>query len=277
MPRPLLQWWCVLLALFAGASAPLVSAATFLVVPKQVSLKFYFSPTNLTINVGDTVLWTNLGTGIHSLEASPTNAPEQFCGTGTNFISNCSVTFFTPGVFHFDCAQHLPSMTGSVTVLGPFALITNPPNNTIFAAPASVTVGADVTDVGGTVTNVQFLNNGISIATNTAAPYRVTLSNLAVGNYTLRARALDTSSLVATSPPITLRVAPPPSLVATRGTDGPLQFSFNTATNVSYVVEAGLTVTNFSPIVTNAGTGGTQQFSQSNPPPAQRFFRVRLQ
>ena len=277
----LVWWrWCIFGVFPALACGPAVSAATFFVGPKRIGVfpnqLFYWNPTNIVINVGDTVMWTNLGS-IHSLEPSPTNSPEQFCGTGTNFLTSCNVTFLEPGIFHYDCFQHRSSMTGTVTVLGPIALITNPANNAIFSAPATVTVGATATDVGGTVTDVQFLSNGVSLATSTVPPYRVTLTNLAAGHYTLRARAADSSSLVTTSSPVTLRIVSPPSLAATRGANGPLQFSFNTVTGVNYVVEGALTMTNFSPIVTNPGSGGSQQFSQSNPPPAQQFFRVRLQ
>src|SRR4051794_11619946 len=174
MPRQLLPWCCmfgIFLAVLCGRSA---SAATVIIVPKQVFPDFYFSPTNVTINVGDTVVWTNFGINNHSLEASPTNASEQFCGTGTNYISNCAVTFQTPGVFFFDCFQHRTnrtgslSMTGTVTVVAaPVVTITNPPNNSIFPTHADVQVSAQATDADGTVTNVQFLNNGTSFSTST--------------------------------------------------------------------------------------------------------------
>jgi len=281
MHRQLLRWCCILGVVLALVCAPSVSAATFFVGPKRLGVFpnqfFVWNPTNVVINVGDTVMWTNLGS-IHSLKPTPTNSPEQFCGTGTNEIANCTVTFSTSGTFRYDCFQHIATMTGSVIVLGPTAVITNPPNNAIFAAPATVTVSADATNGGGgNVIDVRFLSNGVSIATSTVAPYRVTLSNLAVGSYTLRARATDSSQIVATSPPVTLRVAPPPLIAASRGANGPLQFSFNTVTGVNYVVEGSLVVTNFSPIVTNIGSGGAQQFFQNNPAPTQRFFRVRLQ
>src|SRR5438045_9179641 len=121
MLRQLLRCGCaltVLLVILVGTKAP---AATNFVTPVQIgsfpNQKFYWKPTNVVIAVGDTVMWTNLG-NIHSLEASPTNAPERFCGAGTNVISTCVVTFFSPGVFHFDCSQRLPTMTVSVVGRG---------------------------------------------------------------------------------------------------------------------------------------------------------------
>src|ERR1043166_1631293 len=276
MQRQLLRWACVFVALLALAGGSFVSAATFFVGPKKIGISFYWNPTNIVIAPGDTVMWTHLAS-IHSI--NPTNTTEVFCGTGTNNIESCTVTFLNSGTFPYYCFDHRSTMTGAVIVVAvpPVVTITNPMDNSIFAAPATVTAGASATNVGSSVTNVQFLSNGVAIATSTVAPYRVTLSNLVSGNYTLRARAVNNFALVTTSAPVTIRVAPPPSLAVARGTNGPLQFSFNTATNVSYVVEAGLTVTNFSPIKTNVGDGTPQSFSQSNPPPAQRFFRLRLQ
>ena len=57
---------------------------------------------------------------------------------------------------------------------------------------------------------------------------------------------------------------------------GPLQFQFNTVTGVSYVVDCGLPLTNFSPVVTNPGHGGVLQFSETNAVPSQGTCRVRV-
>jgi plastocyanin len=276
MSRQLLRWCCIWAALLACGTS--VHAATFFVGPKKIGLPYYWNPTNVTIMVGDTVMWTNLGNNVHSLEPSPTNSPEQFCGTGTNLIPSCTVTFLTPGKFFYDCYQHLPSMTGSVTVLAPPTVaITNPVHNALFPTHADVTIRASATDADGSVTNVQFLRDGIPIATSTVAPYSLTLSNVAPGYYNLRALATDNSALVTTSALVTVRVAAPPVLQLTNSPNGPLRFTFNSITGVNYVVEGSAALPAFSPIITNAGTNGPLQFSQTNPAPAQNFFRVRLQ
>ncbi|HTD65101.1 MAG TPA: hypothetical protein VK846_01055, partial [Candidatus Limnocylindria bacterium] len=107
--------------------------------------------------------------------------------------------------------------------------------------------------------------------------FAFTLTNLAAGNYTLRARATDNQALSATSAPVTLRVAPRPALVFAGGTNGPLQFSYPTMTGVNYILESATDVTNFSSLATNPGSGGVLNFTQTNPAPAERFFRVRLE
>ncbi|HTD65102.1 MAG TPA: Ig-like domain-containing protein [Candidatus Limnocylindria bacterium] len=278
MPRQLLQWWCALAMLFACVKA--ASAATHFVGAKKVGTgpfaPFFWNPTNLVIQVGDTVMWTNLML-VHSVNPA-TNSTEPFCGTGTNEISSCTVTFQNPGLFFYDCYQHLPTMTGSVRVLSaPVVVISNPPNNALFATQADVQLQASATDLDGSVTNVQFLNGGVTFASSSVAPYTATLSNAAAGTYSFRALALDNSGLSTTSAPVTVRVIGQPMLVITNNANSALQFSYDTSAGVNYVVEGGETVTNLSAIVTNAGTGSAQQFSQTNPAPAQRFFRLRLQ
>lgn len=280
MQKQLLRWWCVLVMLIAFALIPSALAATFTVTPLRVGTfpnqSFYWSVTNLVIGVGDTVTWSNLQNN-HSVNPA-TNSTDPFCGTGTNEIASCTVTFQNPGLFFYDCYQHLPTMTGSVRVVWPpIVSITNPPNNSLYATQVNVTLEASASVVGGTITNVQFLRNNISFATSTVAPYTVTVSNLIAGSHTFRARAVDNIGTATTSGPLTLRFARAPALTLTNTTDGPLRFSYQSSPGVNYVVEGGETVTSISAIVTNAGNGAAQQFSQTNPAPPQKFFRLRLQ
>jgi plastocyanin len=279
MSRRLSRWCCIWAALLALGWSVSVHAATYFVGAKRIGGfpgQFYWNPTNLVIKVGDTVMWTNL-LEIHSVNPA-SSSTDPFCGTGTNEISSCTVTFQNPGLFLYDCYQHLPTMTGSVRVLAPpVVTITNLAANSIFPSSANILIQAQATDVDGSVTNVQFLSNGVAFATSTTAPHAATLSNAAAGFYQLRARAVDNSALVTTSAPVLVRVVPPPTLVPSPGANGPLQFSFNTVTGIDYVVESSATLTNFAPVVTNAGSGGAQQFAQTNAPPTQNAFRVRLQ
>jgi plastocyanin len=279
MVRQLLPWRCIILALCVLACTASVSAATYFVGGKRIGLTtFYWNPTNVVINAGDTVMWTNLQ-NIHSVNPA-TGSPEPFCGTGTNEISSCTVTFLNQGTFPYDCYQHLPTMTGAVVVLPPLVppvvTITNPPHNTVVRTGANVTLQVQATD-NGTVTNVVFRRSGVAFATNTVPPYAATWSNIAAGTHSFSARATDNEGLSNDSPSITVRAVAPPTLIVTNTSNGPLRFSFNTVVAINYVVEGAVTLTNFSPIVTNAGNGSAQQFTQTNPAPAQKFFRLRLQ
>ena len=77
-----------------------------------------FTPQNITINVGETVTWTNTG-GFHNVngtQATFPNNPESFgnnTGTGWTYMH----TFNIPGSYDYQCDPHFTlGMTGTVTV-----------------------------------------------------------------------------------------------------------------------------------------------------------------
>src|SRR5438876_8453828 len=142
-----------------------------------------FSPKNVTINVGDTVLWSNTG-GSHTVTG---DGSDPFCGRV--FVpTSCSHTFSTAGTFSYHCIPHQSfGMVGTVIVQAsantrPSVTITNPANGAVFAAPANVTIQANATDTDGSVTSVQlFANPTLLVGTVTTAPYNIIASNLAAG------------------------------------------------------------------------------------------------
>ena len=84
-----------------------------------------FSPSNLTIQQGDTVTWTNAG-GFHNVEANDgsfrcANGCDADGGNGaasTN-LWTASVVFNTPGTFDYFCVIHVGvGMTGQIVVQG---------------------------------------------------------------------------------------------------------------------------------------------------------------
>lgn len=77
-----------------------------------------FVPSNLTINVGDTVRWTNNDATTHT---ATSNTAVWNSGNLTNGQS-FSFTFNNPGDFPYFCALH-KFMTASITVVGPSLVI----------------------------------------------------------------------------------------------------------------------------------------------------------
>jgi plastocyanin len=79
---------------------------------------FEFSPSSLTVDVGDTVLFEN-EEGVHTVTGT---GDDPFCGTEP-VPETCSVTFSQPGTYPYRCVFHSsagpqPSgMVGSVTVV----------------------------------------------------------------------------------------------------------------------------------------------------------------
>jgi plastocyanin len=92
----------------AGRPAPVARVAA----SASVTIKDYsFSPSSVTVNVGDTVTWTNAGPTAHTATGS---------GFDTGLLDkgeSGSHTFNEAGTFSYICTPH-PYMKASVTVVG---------------------------------------------------------------------------------------------------------------------------------------------------------------
>ena len=111
----------------AGALSLLLLAAPLAVdaATSAVSIAgFAFAPAGITINVGDTVRWTNNeGSAIfHTSTADNGTWDSKVLANGQSF----SFTFTVAGTFAYHCAVH-PSMRGSVTVVGSATPAPTPP------------------------------------------------------------------------------------------------------------------------------------------------------
>ena len=74
-------------------------------------VNFAFSPSSITINVGDTIIWTNNDAASHTV----TSDDGLFNSGGISQSSTWSYTFNSSGTFGYHCAPH-PGMTGTVIV-----------------------------------------------------------------------------------------------------------------------------------------------------------------
>ncbi len=73
---------------------------------------FAFSPSTLTINVGDTITWTNKDIVSHTVTSdSGSELDSPALGKGKTY----SHTFSTAGTFSYRCTLH-PSMKGTIIV-----------------------------------------------------------------------------------------------------------------------------------------------------------------
>jgi plastocyanin len=160
---------------------------------------FTFTPQNLTVEVGDTVTWTNEvitghDTTCQGVWASPLLARRQ----------TFSFTFTTPGTFNYICTPHVSfGMTGRITVRAPVnnpptATITSPQNGQAFQVGETINVNVNATDDNG-VAKVDLFLDGGSQQTDTTSPYEFSLNKLPAGNHTLVARATDAGGLTGES------------------------------------------------------------------------------
>lgn len=73
---------------------------------------FAFAPSSLTVQVGDTVVWTNHDTATHTVDSTDGGPlASDNLGNGGTY----SFTFDAAGTYAYRCGLH-GSMTGSVTV-----------------------------------------------------------------------------------------------------------------------------------------------------------------
>src|SRR3989442_6144184 len=153
--KPSILCRTVLLVATMGACFP--EGNTAAMTTNVVFKNFSFTPQTVTIQVGDTVVWSN-GGGSHTVTG---DGADPFCGSGAVPVS-CSETFMNAGSFPYHCNFHQAfGMVGTVMVLPaanvpPTVKIDSPTEGTVFSVPAIVTIQATAEDTDGTVSQVEF-------------------------------------------------------------------------------------------------------------------------
>ena len=239
---------------------------------------FFFNPKSLTINVGDTVIWSGPA-GSHSVTGRPGSDP--LCGSAVG-ISTCTHTFSTAGTFPYICIPHQGlGMTGIVsvvtaTMVPPSVSITNPADGAVFAAPADIAIEAKALDTDGSVTNVQFFGNGALLGAETTNPFSIMASNLVEGNYALAAVAFDNGGLSSTSAVVNISVVAPVALTLSSPviTNGRFQFNYTANAGLRYVIENSTNLMSWTSITTNTASSGTEKYDEVFDVNFLRFHRV---
>ena len=114
---------------FAMSAAPVRAADQAVTIEN-----FLFSPQDLTIEVGDTVTWTNLDDFSHT--ATSTSGPSAFDSGNLANGETFSFTFDTAGTYEYFCEIH-PNMIGSITVTAAAATVAPSASAPASSAPAS--------------------------------------------------------------------------------------------------------------------------------------------
>ena len=116
------------------APGALLAAIALVVVPGALAASgvtisgFAFSPSPITVHVGDTVTWTNADRVGHTATADDASFDT---GTISSGGTSSAITFSTAGTFAYHCAIH-SSMQGTVIVT---AATTPPPTDTAAIVP----------------------------------------------------------------------------------------------------------------------------------------------
>ncbi|HTV41848.1 MAG TPA: plastocyanin/azurin family copper-binding protein [Candidatus Sulfotelmatobacter sp.] len=277
-------------AAFLISLQPAVGATTNVIVGFNGGLRF--SPTNVLINTGDSVIWQWANTTEHSTTSGTNGVPGDDNGVPSGSWDSTLVsgvghlftnTFTSSGTFSYYCTlHHTEGMTGEVIVasaslLPPGIGFTNPLSGEVFAAPANVSIEAAVTNGSGDVTNVQFLVNSVVLANAATAPFSALAGNLAAGNYTLTAIALDNNDLSATNT-IAISVVTPVTMVLSdflkSGTG--FQFSYPANIGLNYVVQRSTNLMTWTTLNTNTAASNPSIFLDANATNSFNFYRVGL-
>ncbi len=274
---------CFALALLAAACLAGRGATTNLVRMGN----YFFTPTNLTINAGDTVTWSNTVLNPPHDTTGPTNlwASSQFASP-----NKFSFTFTNAGSYPYVCAIHVvahPEQTGLVSVvsapnLPPTVSITNPANGAVFSAPATFALAAAAADSDGSVTQVQFFRGPNSLGIDTTSPYSVPVSGLGAGTNIFSAVATDNAGARATNAItviVTNSAATGVTITNLSLQGSQLKFFFGTQTGRTYTVERStvLPTTNWLPLTNFIGTGTNATILDSTTGTPARFYRVGAQ
>lgn len=123
------------IAIVAAAATLLIGAWTAhaeekpSVVIKMIDMPASFEPQNITIKVGDTVEWKNVGNSVHHATSDPSEAmkpedastPNGAKAFDSGFLhpgDTYSHTFTEPGIYNYVCAPHETSgMKGKIVVV----------------------------------------------------------------------------------------------------------------------------------------------------------------
>ena len=155
----------------------------------------------------------------------------------------------------------------------PTVSLTSPTGETVLAAPANVHLTASVS--GGTVTNVQYFAGAAGLGQATVAPFSVTGSLPAAGNYALTAVA-TAGGLSATSAVVNISVVTPVAITLSSPHVGSNQFIFSYTANpgLSYVVQNSSNLISWSAVATNVATSNPVIFTNTFVSNSTRFYRV---
>ena len=114
--------------------------------------------------------------------------------TATMLSALASHSYAATGIFTLTLVVHDGELasapyTTTVTItapnVAPTVTLTNPAPGAAFTAPATIALAATASDSDGSVTEVEFFNDTISLGIDTSAPYAITWSNVQAGRCTI--------------------------------------------------------------------------------------------
>lgn len=200
----------------ATDSAGATTEVTRDVLPRKVQVSLATAPTGLALTLdGQPVTAPTSFTGVVGIERDLVAADQQVNGRRYRFASwsdggAASHTIATPAANTTYTATFTD--IGPVVNTPPTVALTAPANNSTGTTGVAISLAATAADSDGTVTGVEFFENGTKIgATDASSPYGVSWTPATTGARTLTARATDDQGATTTSAAITVTVSAPTS------------------------------------------------------------------
>lgn len=167
----------------------------------------------------------------------------------------------------------------------PVITLVSPTNTTVVPADGNLTLTASLEPNQNAIGEVQFFKNGVSIATNTTAPFTLTVPAGAAGTYQYSARAFFNGGVAvgdvvySATNSVTVAETTPPSIgnIALSGSN--LGISGTGPTGKSFVLYETPTLSPaaWTPVLTNAEGIGKFNFSITPGTVQRAFYRVGMQ
>lgn len=196
------------------AQRPTISTA-----PGSVSYADPFTVTTPQAGAIGKVALIRINAVTHSVDMEQRYVPLAFTQDGSGGLAvtgprNANIA--PPGVYMLTVVDSsgVPSEAKMVNVgtsptapTAPNVQLTSPANGATFTAPATVGLTATASDPDG-IAKVEFLNGSTKIGEDLTSPYGYTWSGVAAGDYSLTARATDSTGLATTTSATTISVTP---------------------------------------------------------------------
>ncbi len=147
---------------------------------------------------------------------------------------------------------------------------------TIYSAPASISLQADVTDTDGNIVRVKFMMGNTVLATVTAPPYQFNWQNVPAGSYYVTARAENSTGGFYLSEARHILVGTVGIAIPVKTPGGSFQFQFlGVISGKQHVIQASTDLVNWDTIATVTPSSNSLQFEDTNANSnVKRYYRV---
>jgi YD repeat-containing protein len=161
----------------------------------------YFNGRIDEVRISNAALYTgNFTPAVHLTATSSTKGLWKFDGQTANDSSGSGAHGSLQGSAQY--STDVPTGPNNPPVI----TLSDPQNNTNFAAGSNVVIDASASDSDGSVAKVEFFQGATLLGTDLTAPYTLVWSNVAAGSYAISARATDDVGTTTNTTPITITV-----------------------------------------------------------------------